>query len=144
MSNIFRIGSLSCALAMIATGCSDEPSTEFRRSQVMAYENAVESYESKDFDEAEKQLTIALTETTLHIDQLETAFLMRARVRIELDRLDEAAEDLDLLEQGAANMDDVWIVRGELYQKQGDADAAKLAFQEAKKINPKAAVPGTN
>lgn len=114
-------------------------------SLVAGSENALaagaESLQNGDFAAAEKELTAAIERGGLQPDLLEQALLDRARARIGLQDFDGAKSDLDELEKGAAAMDQLWLVRGELLQKQGDEAGAKNAFQQARKINPKVAIP---
>ena len=130
-------GVLLCCLA----GCSREPSRDFRRSQVQAFERGIAAFEAKDFKVANEELTVALKNTTLHLDQLEVAHLTRAKARIQLRDLEAAEQDLNVLELGAANMEDVWAARGLLLKERGDTKGAELAFKVARDLNPKVVIP---
>ncbi len=50
----------------------------------------------------------------------------RARCLIELDRIDEAELVLAELEQGAAELDQVWLIRAELALKQGKPRCSEI------------------
>ena len=63
------------------------------------------------------------------------------RARIQLGQFEQAEKDLIQLEQGAAEIDLVWITRAELAIKKGDKTAAKSAFDEARKLNKKVSAP---
>ena len=95
----------------------------------------LEAAEKADWAAAETELSAAIAGGALQPDMAEKAMLNLAKARIELGKLDEAAKDIAQLEQGAAEMDQVWLVKCALAIKQGDSAGAKTAFAEAKKLN---------
>ncbi len=97
--------------------------------------------ESSDWQGADRELTIALDSKTLSGDRYEEALIARAKARVRGEKLDGAAEDLAILEQGASAMDLVLALKAEMLQKKGDAAGAKAAAVEARKINSKIELP---
>lgn len=126
---------------LIHCGCGSQPSAAFRRSQTQALESAVSAYEEGDAATAEQLVTQALTETALNADQVESAYLLRAKARIEIEDYEGAQEDLDLVEQYATNPEELLVVKGQLLAKQGDQAGAELAFRNAKKLNSNVTIP---
>lgn len=101
----------------------------------------LEAIEKADWAAAETELSAAIADGALQPDMSEKAMLSLAKARIELGKLDDAAKDIAQLEQGAAEMDQVWLVKCALAIKQGDSAKAKSAFAEAKKHNPDVTAP---
>lgn len=106
-----------------------------------AYHKGLDAADAKDWATAEKQLSAALRGTGLQADEIEQALLARVRARLATDDLDGARHDLNQLDQGAGQMDLVWLLKCELAIKQGDEGMAQVAFQEAKKQNPRVKPP---
>ncbi len=142
MSVRAAFGLLFFTLAVVNLGCGSNSASE---SQIAGGEGALgrgtAAFDQKDFVTAEKELAAAVMAGVLQPDLLEIAQRTRARCLIELDRCDEAELLLAELEQGAAEMDQVWLVRAEMSLKLGDRSAAQSAFDEAKKLNGKLKAP---
>jgi tetratricopeptide (TPR) repeat protein len=109
--------------------------------QQSAFDTGVAAIENADYGTAEREFTFAIERSLLLADQQEQGYLLRAKARMELGDFAGAEADLDWLDQRATNLDAVWIARGELLRKKGDDTGAAQAFQEARKINPRVAVP---
>lgn len=107
----------------------------------MSVEQGEVALKSGDFAKADKVFTIALSRGTLLPDLVEKAKVGRARARIGQGNFTGAKADLDSLAQGAAAMDQVWVVRGEMLLKEGDKAGAKNAYVEAKNLNPSIVIP---
>lgn len=127
----------ACIVAMIgASGCgsSGMPSNAALTANE-AVERGTTALEEKDWATADAELTTALDSKTLSGDQYEEAVLARIKARLENDNLEGAEADLALIEDFAAAMDQVLLLKADLQLKQGDAGAAKKTFAMAKKIN---------
>ena len=124
-------------IAAFVCGCGDGGASS---ATVSSGEGSVakglEAADKGDWAAAETELIAAIADGALQPDMSEKAILTLARARIELGKLDDAAKDIALIEQGAAEMDQVWLVKCALAIKKGDAAGAKAAFAEAKKFNP--------
>ncbi|MBL8817373.1 MAG: hypothetical protein JNL58_15205 [Planctomyces sp.] len=142
MSVRAAFGLLFFTLAVVISGCGSDSASE---SQIAGGEGALgrgtAAFEQKDFITAEKELSAAVMAGVLQPDLLEIAQRTRARCLIELDRCDEAELLLAELEQGAAELDQVWLVRAEMSLKLGDRSAAQSAYDQAKKLNNKLKPP---
>ncbi len=122
-------------------GCVGSASSSSVASSEGSVTKGVEAAEKADWATAETELSAAISAGSLQPDMAEKALLNLARARIELGKLDDAAKDISQLEQGAAEMDQVWLVKCVLALKKGDAAGAKTAFAEAKKLNPAVKAP---
>ena len=94
-----------------------------------------------DFKSAEKEFASALARGSLLPDLVEKAKLGQIRARVGLGDFSGAEAGLKSLETEAAELDQVWVVRGELCLKQGDMPAARVAYQRARELNPAIALP---
>lgn len=129
-------------LAMSFCGCSGSqaPASSVAEGEV-SVEQGAEALTNGDFANADKVFTNALNRGTLLPDLVEKAKIGRAKARIGLGDFAGADADLKSLEAGAAEMDQVWAVRGDLRLKQGDMAGAKEAYQHALELNPEIALP---
>jgi Tfp pilus assembly protein PilF len=130
------------ALVIACCGCSSSqaPASSVAEAEVSVEQGEV-ALKSGDFAKADKVFTIALSRGTLLPDLVEKAKVGRARARIGQGNFTGAKADLDSLAQGAAAMDQVWVVRGEMLLKEGDKAGAKNAYVEAKNLNPSIVIP---
>jgi predicted Zn-dependent protease len=133
----FQNAILTGMLAVAVTGCGRNTGvpTAAGISATTAMNDGFAALEGKDWQTAESLLTQALDAKILSGDQYEETLIGRARARIELGNLDEAAEDLEPLEAQAAAMDQVWMLKCDLAIRQNDMPTAQKAFVEAKKLN---------
>jgi predicted negative regulator of RcsB-dependent stress response len=129
-------------LAATACGCgkTQAPATSIAASEgsVTAGEAALKS---GDFKLADKEFSSALNRGSLLPDLVEKAKLGQVRARIGLGDYSGAEAGLKSLETEAAELDQVWVVRGELCLKQGDMPAASVAYQRARELNPDIVLP---
>ena len=129
-------------VALWLTGCGGA-SSEARNTaeQQNAYDAGMTAIKNRDYETAERKLSVAIEGSRLSADLQEEAYLQRAYARMELNQLNDAKADLDWLEERATNLDAVWVARGQLLRKQGDQPGALKAFQQARTINPKVVLP---
>ncbi len=131
---------LILSVTFAGCGSASGPSAQAVDASVSAA-NGFTAIEQEDWEVAEAELTAAIDANILSGDQYEEALLGRVRARIQNQNLDAAEEDLNLLEEGAAAMDQVLTLKAELLLKRGDAVTAKKTFQLARKINRNVAAP---
>ena len=122
-------------------GCGGGASSSTVASSEGSVTKGLEAADKEDWAAAETELSAAIANGALQPDMSEKAMLNLAKARIALGKLDDAAKDIAQLEQGAAEMDQVWLVKCALAIKQGDSAKAKSAFAEAKKLNPDVKAP---
>lgn len=123
-------------------GCSAASSNAHALAeQQNAFDAGMTAIKNRDYETAERKFSVAIADSSLSADLQEEAYLQRAHARMELAKFNEATADLDWLNERATNLDAVWIARGQLLRKQGDRAGASKAFDEARKINPKIAIP---
>lgn len=135
-------GTFFLCFLLFSAGCGSNAASEAQiAGSEGAYGRGTAAFEQKDYVTAEENLALAVQSGGLQPDLTEMAQRTRARCLIELDRIDEAELVLAELEQGAAELDQVWLIRAELALKQGDRDAAKSAMEEARKLNSKVKPP---
>jgi|GEM_PF-6605688 len=132
--SIFITLTLCCVV-----GCADG-SKETVVSE-SAYNDGVNAFNEKQFEDAESMLTEALKIGALNVDSMCDARLKRARSRMELGDLDGAQEDLEFLLEGAPDTTIVLAMQGDLALKQGQTDEAKRLYSEARKSNPSLPIP---
>lgn len=106
-----------------------------------ALQSGLDAIEKQDWATADSELSAALSGAGLQPDLYEQAMLARAKARLNAGNLDGAVADLVILEQGAAAMDQVLSVKGDLALRRNDKTAAIVAYQAAKKLNPKIVIP---
>lgn len=131
-----------CILVVGLLGCESQSGPSNQDVSIAAsLDSGYLFLESSDWEAADKELTIALDSKTLSGDRYEEALIARATARVRGDKLDGAAEDIAILEQGAGAMDRVLAVKAEMLLKKGDTAGAKTAAAEAKKVNSKVELP---
>ncbi|MEY3458599.1 MAG: hypothetical protein RL215_1756 [Planctomycetota bacterium] len=138
-----RLSSLTLLLLLTSLpGCGGQSAspTQFSSAEA-AYENARVSFEKQDYATAENAVKTALESGTLPPDLVESSLLLRARSLTQLGKLPEAEAELQQLQNTAANLDQVWLAVAELKMKQNIPMAAREAVQQARKINPRIAIP---
>ena len=122
-------------------GCGGGASSSSVATSEGSVAKGLEAADKGDWAAAETELSAAIAAGALQPDMAEKALLNLAKARIELGKFDDAAKDIAQLEQGAAEMDQVWLVKCSLALKKGDVTGAKSAFAEAKRLNPDVKTP---
>jgi tetratricopeptide (TPR) repeat protein len=131
------VQSAGAILIAITLGCgSSAERAGSRESAAESYNTATTAFENKDFAAAAEQFTAAIDARGLNPDQYADAFLKRAVANATLANYDAAHADLDMLERGAPNLDEVYAARAFVLLKQGKRTEAQAAFNKAKQINP--------
>jgi len=110
-------------------------------SAELAYSEALEAFEAKDFATALEHFNLAIEEAGLNPDLLGDALLRAADCQVELGNFEEAAAALDSLEGNAPELDRFHLVRCKLYAKQGNSAKARTEFDAARQINPNVQPP---
>ena len=125
----------------LSGGCGGGAPSSTVASSEGSVATGLEAADKGEWAAAETELSAAVAAGALQPDMAEKALLTLASARIALGKFDDAAKDIAQLEQGAAEMDQVWLVKCALALKKGDAAGAKTAFSEAKKFNPDVKAP---
>jgi tetratricopeptide (TPR) repeat protein len=123
-------------LTVVGCGSSAQVANQ-RETAGEAYAAGVAAFESRDFATAADKLTAAIDAHGLNPDQYANAFLKRAVAAAATDDFETASADLDILERGAPNLDEVYAARAFVLLKQGKGSEAKAAFAKARQLNPR-------
>jgi Tfp pilus assembly protein PilF len=102
-------------LTVVGCGSSAQVANQ-RETAGEAYAAGVAAFESRDYA---------------------NAFLKRAVAAAATDDFETASADLDILERGAPNLDEVYAARAFVLLKQGKGSEAKAAFAKARQLNPR-------
>ncbi|GHV04950.1 hypothetical protein FACS189416_4000 [Bacteroidia bacterium] len=86
----------------------------------------------KDWSGAETDLTQAIT---LKGD-LADAYLLRAEVLLEQNKLEEARQDIDVLIELAPEEEATYLLSGRIYEKASDMEAATTEYNKVFEMNP--------
>ena len=139
MKSPFLTSVLVLSVLCLFIGCGDGG------KQVMtseaSYADGVQAFGEKQFEEAEASFSRALNLGALNVDCMCDARLKRAKARIELSDFEGAQEDLDFLMEGAPDTTAALAMSGELALLRGDKDEAKKFYADARKANPRIAIP---
>ncbi len=140
--NALVITAVMAAITLGLSGChsSSVPSALAINADA-AVARGLEAIEGSDWETAETELTSAIDAGVLSGDQYEETVLARAKARLENDDLEGAEEDISMLEEGAAAMDQVLALKASLLLRQGDKSLAKRTLAEARKINRNVIAP---
>lgn len=122
-------------------GCGGSSTANVTQTSENNYQLGVQEFEKKNYEEASRQLTIALTGGGLNADLGGQALLMRAKCHIELGRLDDALQDLELARSSPAPAEEVLVAKGEIAIKRGDLEKARSLYTKARTINSSIAWP---
>lgn len=107
-----------------------------------SFNRGIEAFESGDFAAARTSLDAALNgQGGLNADQLVEALLKRSICLASAGELDAAQADIDNASQGVMEMDQLFIAEAFLLAKRGDQAGSDKKLSEAKRLNPKAALP---
>ncbi len=123
-------------LVLSIAGCNSSSQLASNREVAyQAFSAADTAFESKQYQEAKDQFTQAIDSGGLIIDVYIDAVIKRAVCSATMDDFAAAHADLDKMEQGAPNLDEVLAARSYVLSKQGKKKAAKAAWTKAKRIN---------
>jgi Tfp pilus assembly protein PilF len=136
MFSIAALRSIFVVVIGICIGCGESEQALHRMNSADSMRFGLESYASKNYADAHKHLTDALTIGGLHADAYAEVLVKRAVASAHLKQFDAALEDLDRASQGAPQMDVIHAARAFVFQCQGNREAATTEFAVAKRINP--------
>lgn len=122
-------------LLFILSGCSAQIDAEKLANSEASYHDGIKLYESKNFSDAEKSLTVAIDGGGLNVDLRTEALLKRVICRAELNQFDAAHQDLDELAT-AAPLDEWHVARAFVFRKQGEEGKSQAEMEQAIAINP--------
>jgi tetratricopeptide (TPR) repeat protein len=88
------------------------------------------------FDDAERNLSAALSIGGISPDQVVDLYVHRAVCRANLGDTKNAHADLDAAEQGAPNLDLVLSARASVLEREGNSAAARKMLAKARTLNP--------
>jgi len=125
-------------LAMPCAGCgggSSKDAIESRQSAQKAYDDALQAIASKDYTTAKPLLDQAIDSGWLYVDMISSAYVNRAICSAAAGDFAAAHADLDEMEKGAPNLDEIFAARSYVLEKQGKTKAAKAAWSRARRMN---------
>lgn len=125
-------------LTSMIVGCSggtSEALVESREAAQRAYGEALEKVAQKDFAGAKPLLDQAIEAKVLRGDVLAEAYVNRAVCSAATGDFAAAHADLDEMEKGAPNLDEIFAARSYVLQKQGKTREAKQAWTQARRFN---------
>jgi len=125
-------------LALPIVGCSggsSEKVIESRQAAQKSYDEALQAIANKDYASAKPLLDQALSSGRLYGDMISPAYISRAICSAAVGDFSAAHADLDEMEKGAPNLDDVFAARSYVLEKQGKTKAAKAAWSKARRMN---------
>ena len=125
-------------LALPIAGCgygTSEDVIEQRQAAQKAYSEALQAIASKDYTAAKTLLDHAIDSGKLHLDVLSPAYVNRAICSAAAGDFAAAHADLDAMEQGAPNLDEIFAARSYVLEKQGKSKEAKAAWSKARRMN---------
>lgn len=126
------------SLALPIAGCGYRTSEEViasRQAAQQAYDKALQGIASKDFASAKPLLDQAIDSRKLYVDVLASAYVSRAICSAAAGDFKAAHADLDEMEKGAPNLDEIFAARSFVLRKQGKTKAAKAAWARARRMN---------
>lgn len=135
------VSSLICTI-----GCGSGEITEASAlASTESFNRGIESFESGNLAAAHSELDAALNgQGGLNADQYVEALLKRSMCLAQSGDFDAAQADLDEASQGVTEMDQLLVAEAFLFAKRGDQAGSDRKLAEAKRFNPKAALPAEN
>ncbi|MCA9101411.1 MAG: hypothetical protein KDA63_09690 [Planctomycetales bacterium] len=128
---------LLAGLLLGALGCSGgEPAEAERADAQSALDDGVAALARQDYAGAEAQFTAALGAPGLNADQMVDVQLSRAVARAHLGHYEQAHEDLNQAELGAADLARVHAARSYVYALEGKTPLAEQEWVTAQELNP--------
>jgi tetratricopeptide (TPR) repeat protein len=131
---------LGC-LTIIGCGGNEIDATTILSAQ-QSYDQGLTQYEAGDYAAAKTSLDAAIENPAgLDADAYADVLLRRAICSAIAGNLEEAEKDIAQAEQGATAMELVYVAKGVVATKKGDAAGGQSFFKQAKQINPKIVIP---
>jgi len=130
---------VSMVVGGMLLGCGDKTQKTAERREVagQAYDEALDAFQNRDFAGARELFTQAIEVDALHGDRIAPAHIMRAVSAAHEGDFAAAHDDLDRMEGGAPEMDQVHAARSFVFAQEGKANEARAAWNEARKFNPR-------
>ena len=121
-------------LLVLLAGCGPQANPEKTADAQAAFDAGLEAFDEGNAEESVAQLTTALEIGGLSPDQFAESRIKRAISNARLGQFAAAHADLDIAEQGAA-LDEVYIARSYVFEKEGKKRESSTAWSEARKLN---------
>ena len=124
-------------IAALAAGCNSpaDKLEDSRRTGQQLCNEGLASFAQKDFTTAEQKLTQAITQATLNPDTYSDVAVKRAVCLGAIGKADDAIAELQKLEAGAPNLDQIYAARSYVLAKQGKVAESRAALAKAKQFN---------
>lgn len=125
-------------LILAILGCSNNTTQETidqRQAAQQAYDQSLEALARGDIEAAKPLLDKVIELGTLPIDLRCSAYVKRAVCLAISGDFESAHADLDEMEKGAPNMDEVLSARSFVFEKQGKTRESKAAWAKARQLN---------
>jgi hypothetical protein len=131
--------SLTLALTVTAStiGCSSpaDKLEDVRRTAQEEFDAAMTAFNARDYAAAEARFAAALKLGGLYPDLYCEATVKQAVCWAAAGKTTEAMSELDRLEPGAPNLDQIYAARSYVLAKQGKAAESRAAFAKARQLN---------
>ena len=134
LPKILALALLAVPIAGCSTGTPEEV-IESRKAAQKAFDDALQAVSSKDFVAAKTLLDQAIDSGKLYHDAISPAHINRAICSAMAGDFESAHADLDKMERGAPNLDEIFAARSFVFQKQGKTREAKAAWAKARRVN---------
>ena len=140
---------LVCVALLAATcnfGCRGEAISEAAAlASTESFNRAIDAFAAGNFSAARTDLDAALAgRGGLNADQYVEALLKRSICLSDAGEFEAAQVDIDSATQGVTEIDQLLIAEAFWLAKRGDQAGSMKKLAEAKRINPKAKLPGVN
>ena len=134
---ISALMSLASFVAASAVGCSSpaDKLADVRRSAQEEFDAAMTAFDARDYATADAKLATALKLGGLHPDVYCEAAVKQAVCWAATGKTTEAISELDRLEPGAPNLDQIYAARSYVLAKQGKTAESRAALAKAKQFN---------
>jgi tetratricopeptide (TPR) repeat protein len=127
---------LVLSVMLMAVGCATKAQDPAdREAAYKALDEGLNAFGQRDYATAEPKLTLALEKGALNPDSYGEAAVKRVVCWGAAGRYDEAYTELDRLEAGAPNLDQVAAARSYVLAKQGKAAESRAALAKARQYN---------
>ncbi|WP_152097212.1 hypothetical protein [Lacipirellula parvula] len=128
---------LFAGMAIGVNGCSSpaDKLEDVRRSAQEQYDSAATDFAARNYSAAGQKFNAALTIGGLNPDLYCDATVKRAVCWVATGKTTEAIGELDRLEPGAPNLDQIYAARSYALAKQGKAAESRAALAKARQFN---------
>ena len=128
---------LASVVAASVVGCSSpaDKLEDVRRTAQEEFDAAMTAFNARDYAAAETKLAAALKLGGLYPDLYCEAAVKQAVCWAAAGKTTEAMSELDRLEQGAPNLDQIYAARSYVLAKQGKVAESRAALAKARQLN---------